>query len=280
MNHEKISTAILITSILLVLFLLIVGHINAINPKVKKLSIDIRKSVAGLESLKVVAVSDIHLGTIIGSKRLKRLVESINLLNPDVVLLGGDVLDEDVGQVIKKNLGDCIKRINSRFGIFAVTGNHEYIGGVDNAVKYLEEHGVKCLRDNSILVDNKFYLVGRDDRDKSRYTAKKRKLLAALIDPLDKNNPIILLDHQPFNLNEAEIAGVDLQFSGHTHHGQLWPLNFITNKVYEVSWGYKKKGNTHFYVSTGFGTWGPPVRIGNRPEIVQIKLNLILHPHI
>ena len=84
---------------------------------------------------------------------------------------------------------------------------------------------------------------------------------------------MILLDHQPFDLQDATATGIDLQLSGHTHHGQLWPLNFITNRVYEKSWGYLKKGSTHYYISSGAGTWGPPVRTGNSPEIVSIKIN-------
>ena len=89
---------------------------------------------------------------------------------------------------------------------------------------------------------------------------------------VDKSLPIILMDHQPFKLDEAVRNGVDVQLSGHTHHGQLWPFHFITKKVYELSWGYKLKGNTHVYVSSGVGTWGPPVRTGNRPEIVHLRL--------
>ena len=89
---------------------------------------------------------------------------------------------------------------------------------------------------------------------------------------MDRSKPVILLDHQPFNLEKSVKEGVDLQLSGHTHHGQLWPLNYITSAIYEVSTGYRKIENTHFYVSTGFGTWGPPIRLGNRPELVNIIL--------
>ena len=95
-----------------------------------------------------------------------------------------------------------------------------------------------------------------------------------LVAPLDKSKPIILMDHTPFHLEEAEQNGIDFQLSGHTHHAQLWPWSYITKAVYEVSWGYKKKGNTHVYVSCGAGTWGPPIRIGNTPEILDIRLIL------
>jgi len=99
-----------------------------------------------------------------------------------------------------------------------------------------------------------------------------RKKLSELTEPLDKNYPVILMDHQPFGLSEAENQGIDLQISGHTHYGQLWPLNYIVNRIYELAWGYKRKGNTQYYVSCGVGTWGPPVRLGNRPEIVQLRI--------
>ena len=128
------------------------------------------------------------------------------------------------------------------------------------------------LRDSSIKIEESLDIVGREDRSIAQFARRKRKPVAELMVSVDKNFPVILMDHQPFKLEEAERFGVDLQLSGHTHHGQLWPFNFITKKMYEVSWGYKKKGSTHVYVSSGVGTWGPPVRTGNRPEIVHLKL--------
>lgn len=128
------------------------------------------------------------------------------------------------------------------------------------------------LRDSVANIAGSFYVAGREDRDKNRFSGKNRLEVAELLSNIDHSLPIILLDHQPFALDKAAEAGVDLQLSGHTHHGQLWPLNFITRAVYEISMGYKQKGNTHFYVSPGYGGWGPPVRTGNRPEIVMIKL--------
>jgi predicted MPP superfamily phosphohydrolase len=222
--------------------------------------------------MNVVVASDIHLGTIVCKSKLERIVERINALEPDLVLLPGDVVDEDIGPVIRNNLGETLRKIRSRFGVVAITGNHEYIGGVEPASKYLVEHGITMLRDSSITINDSIIIVGREDISIRGFTGKVRKPLNELMSGLDKSYPIILMDHQPFHLEEAEINGVDLQLSGHTHHGQLWPFNFITKKVYELSWGYKKKGNTHYYVSCGVGTWGPPVRTGNRPEIVNLKL--------
>ena len=182
-------------------------------------------------------------------------------------------MTKDLAPVIQNNLGEYLRQIKAKYGIYAVTGNHEYIGGVEPAVKYLTEHGVNVLRDSAVLIDDSFYIIGREDIRTRGFRGIKRKPLEEIVKFLDRSKPLIMMDHQPFKLEEAEKNGIDLQISGHTHHGQLWPFNFVTKKVYELSWGYKQKGNTHYYVSCGAGTWGPPVKIGNISEIVNIKLN-------
>jgi hypothetical protein len=203
---------------------------------------------------------------------MEKLVSLIDAQQPDIILLAGDIVDEDLAPVIRQNLGKCLENLSAPMGVFGITGNHEYIGGAKQAIKYLEEHGITMLRDSVANIAGSFYVAGREDRDKNRFSGKKRLKVAELLENIDHSLPIILLDHQPFDLEKAADAGIDLQLSGHTHHGQLWPLNFITKAIYEVSMGYKQKGNAHFYVSPGYGGWGPPVRTGNRPEIVMIKL--------
>jgi len=255
--------------------LLLAGHINALSPKIQTLDLSIPRKNAKMDTLNIVIASDIHLGTLVGQRRLDKIVDRINSLNPDIILLPGDIVDEDLGPVIKQNLGESLRNLESRFGVFAITGNHEYIGGVEEATRYLVDHGVTVLRDRVLGVNETITLVGREDRSISRFSEKTRKPLKDLMEKVDAHFPVILMDHQPFHLEEGENNGVDLQISGHTHHGQLFPLNFITGRVYELSRGYKKKGKTHVYVSSGVGTWGPPVRLGNRPEIVNITLSLI-----
>lgn len=249
------------------------GFINARIPNIKKLDLTIDKKVVGIDQLKIAFASDIHLGTLIGPRRTNTIISKINSLNADIILLGGDIVDEDLGPVIRNNLGDSLKKLNAPFGVYGITGNHEYIGGAEQAVKYLIDHGVNMIQDSITIIDDKFCLVGREDRDKRNFSSDKRKELKDVLSEVNHDLPIILLDHQPFELDEKEKAGVDLTLSGHTHHGQLWPLNYITKAIFEVSWGYKKKGNTHVYVSSGVGGWGPPIRIGNRPEIVLITLS-------
>jgi predicted MPP superfamily phosphohydrolase len=253
--------------------LLLVGFVNARNPRLKVLDLRIDKQVEGLDSLRIAFASDIHLGTLIGPKQTARIVRKINSLNPDLILLGGDVVDEDLGPVIRGNLGESLRKLTAPLGVWGITGNHEYIGGAKQAVEYLEAHGIKMIRDSAMLIDGSFYLVGREDRDMPRFSGAGRKSVHELMQQVDTLKPVILLDHQPFELDEKQAAGADLTLSGHTHHGQIWPLNYITRSIYEVSWGYKIKGNMHVYVSSGAGGWGPPVRIGNRPEIVLLKLN-------
>ncbi len=248
------------------------GYINAAKPRVRTLDIAINGKAIPPEGIRLAVASDIHLGVIIGNSRLENMVREINRMSPDAILLVGDILDEDLAPVIEQNLGETLKGLRARHGVYAVTGNHEYIGGVDEAVKYLEEHGIRMLRDSAVLVSDTFYVVGREDRSVTAFTGKLRKDLHELAAPLDRGKPMIVLDHQPFKLGEAEMNGVDLQISGHTHHGQLWPFNYITGAVYELSHGYKRKGNTHIYVSSGFGTWGPPVRVGTVPEIIQVVI--------
>lgn len=271
-DYVKTKVILLLSSIALVTVVVAAGFINARIPKVRHLDLKIDKTIAGEKELNIVMASDIHLGTIIARRKANRLVETINALQPDVILFPGDIVDEDLAPVIMNNLGENLRQLKARFGVFAVTGNHEFIGGAEPAVKYLREHGITVLRDSAALVDGRFWLVGREDRDKPRFSGKNRMDLTDLVKSVDTTLPVILMDHQPFNLKEAAGLGVDLQLSGHTHHGQMWPFNHVTSAIYEVSTGHRMIDGTHFYVSSGFGTWGPPVRLGNRPEIVHIRL--------
>jgi hypothetical protein len=255
-----------------VLLLVVAGHVNALLPRVTRLSLRIPKKTDGVRFMSIAVVSDIHLGTIVGRKRLTKIVEKINSLNADLVLLPGDIVDEDIGPVIRENLGAMLNTIRAKFGVLAITGNHEYIGGVERACAYLAEHGITVLRDSVRRVGGGIFVIGREDRSYNQFSGKKRKPLGELMEQVDATYPVILLDHQPFRLEEAISNGIDLQLSGHTHHGQLWPFNYLTRAIYEVSWGYRELGSTHIYVSSGIGTWGPPMRIGNRPEIVHLIL--------
>lgn len=267
---EKFKAGLLIFSVSAVFLTVLIGHINAINPRIRQLTIDLDKPANGLTQVRIALASDIHMGTVIGPRRMTKLVNHMQELKPDLILLAGDVVDEDLQPVIRHNLGEVLTKLRAPMGVYAITGNHEYIGGVAQAVKYLEEHNIIFLRDTAVKISDAFYLAGREDRSKN--STGRRKEISEILNGHDSSLPIIMMDHQPFDLDKVEAAGVDVQFSGHTHHGQLWPLNYITQAIYEVSMGYKRKGSSHFYVSNGFGSWGPPVRIGNRPEIIDVTI--------
>jgi uncharacterized protein len=258
-----------------ILLIIITGFINARNPVVKKLQLSIPKKAGNMKELNIVAVSDIHIGMLIKHRMVSRLARMINRIEPQIVLLAGDTIDEVLDPVMKFNLGEPLSSIHAPLGTYAITGNHEFIGGMKRSCEYLESLGIKVLRDEVVKISDSFYLAGRYDHDIIRFTKNKRLGLEELLKDIDPSLPLIVLDHQPFHLDIAEKQGVDLMISGHTHHGQMWPLNYITSAIYELSRGYKKKGNSHFYVSCGYGSWAPPVRIGNRPEVVNIKLSFL-----
>jgi len=271
----ELKAIYLYTSMGLVGLTLILGHINALNPRIRNIEIQTGKKAVGQKEVTIVMASDIHLGTIIGPRRVEKLVNTINGLKPDIVLLVGDVVDEDLKPVIRQNLGESLRKISAPLGVYGIMGNHEYIGGAEAAAKYLGEHGITMLRDKVVDIKGMFYLAGREDRSSNSFAGRKRLTLDSLLSGLDRSRPIVLMDHQPFKLEEAEKQHVTLQLSGHTHNGQLWPLNYIIDAIYELGMGYKKIGDTHFYVSPGYGSWGPPVRTGHRPEIALIKLKFI-----
>lgn len=266
---KKITAIIVITLVGLIVFW---GNLNKRNIQTKTIDISIPKGAGKLDSLNVVMASDIHLSPIDGEKLLTKIVDKVNSCNPDIILLAGDIVDDKAIVLEERGIGESFRRLKSKYGVYSITGNHEYINGVDTCVRFAEKFGIKFLRDSSTMIDSSFYLIGRDDSSELQFTGKQRKSLSDIVKDIQPNYPKILLDHTPFKLEQAEQNGIDIQLSGHTHHGQIFPGNLITKMIYELSWGYKKKGNTHYYVSSGAGTWGPPVRTGSNSEIVNLKI--------
>jgi len=274
-NPDKTKKYLAVVVFVLVFITIAGGFINTKIINVRKYHINIHKNAGDLKYLNIVMVSDVHLGTIYGKQFAYKIQYMISQLRPDIILLAGDIIDEDIKPVLADNIGDALYKLEATYGIYGITGNHEYIGGVKNAVEYLSQHNITMLRDTSVLINNSFYLVGREDYSINRFSEKQRKPLAEIVKDLDFTKPVIMMDHQPFNLEQARQNGIDLQLSGHTHNGQLWPFNHLIEKIYDLSWGYKLIDKTHYYVSCGVGGWGPPVRTGSRPEIVNLKLHFI-----
>lgn len=260
-----IKSVILVASVSIVTLLLIVGNYNFNHPVVTKLNLNANSSSKGKE-LNIVMVSDVHLSSYIGLKDLKRYVKMINEQNPDIVLFAGDIVDRNFEPLVKLNLGEEINKIKSKYGIYAISGNHEFYGGNKSEIfEYLAKYGVTLLTDSIALVADDIYIIGREDK-----TNRHRKNLDSLLSKAHKNLPKILLDHQPYSLHDSQNK-VDLHLSGHTHKGQFWPVTKLVKYMYELDYGYLKKGNTHYYVSSGLGIWGPKVRLGSKSELVMIN---------
>lgn len=265
------------TVVLLGIFLLR-GSYNAWSPVVRKYEVAVaKKPKPGTPKKYTIAVaSDIHLGNIVGNRYLAKLTGLLNGLKPDLTLLVGDVLDDSIEPFLRNKMSNEMKKLSAKYGVFAVLGNHEYYGGhVDRYVKEMSEIGIPVLRDEVVSVaDGAIYIAGRKDLTAVRMDPEGRLSVSDLLTPLDHTKPIVLLDHQPYAFDKAQEAGADLLLCGHTHRGQFAPNHFITKRLFELDWGYMLKEKMHVIVSSGFGSWGPPIRLASRSEVIHIELIL------
>lgn len=255
------------------------GWYNAAHPVIKEVEITIPVSETAPElkgrTLKVAFLSDIHLGRLVSSERFERMIDLIVPQNPDLVVFPGDVLDDHLLLDIPE-LHRILGKLNPPLGIWGALGNHEYHSGpVEKSLGFLDRMGIRMLVDDWAELGDAMLLVGRNDYSARRLAGNKRSELKDILNriPMEKRHlPVLLLDHQPQHLEQAEQAGVALQLSGHTHNGQLWPFNYITDALYENARGYSRRGNTQYLVSSGAGTWGPPIRTNSRAEVVIILI--------
>lgn len=255
----------MIASLFIILSVMAVGNYQFNHPKLVHLDVESEKASQN-KQINIVAVSDIHLGISIDKNRLKKYISLINAQNPDIVLIAGDFSDRGIKPLIDQKMNEEFRQIKAPLGVFAITGNHDfYAETLHAATDFMRSAGIKVLQDSTFLVNNEFYIVGRDDK-----TNTNRKPLNDIMIRTDRTKPIILLDHQPYHLEEAEQNSVDLQISGHTHNGQFFPGSWFVKRIFENGYGYMKKGKTHYYVSSGLGLWGPQYRIGTQSEIVDI----------
>ncbi|MGI2327853.1 metallophosphoesterase [Planococcus sp. YIM B11945] len=261
------NPALIVGSVEAAILLLIfaAGSFLAYNPVVRKLEITVEGPEA--EPLHAVVASDFHLGVLSGKNHLKRFVKKSNSLNPDVVFLAGDLVDDDPIWYARYGMSEVMDQLTAKIGIYGVLGNHDYYGKkIPLLTQLMEKSGVHVLKDETILVANRFYLTGREDR-----TNRERPFLEKL--KPDSDLPWIVMDHTPSDLVTPVELGADFHMSGHTHRGQMWPNGLITKKVFDLDYGYRQIEKTHFLVSSGFGFWGPPIRIGSRSELWSVKIN-------
>ena len=214
------------------------------------------------DTVTVVFASDLHIGYHNRAREISRWVDMINAENADLVLFAGDILDGALRPAVEWDYASILRGIKAP--VFACPGNHEYIAGKEKALAFLEGAGIRVLAD-SAAVEAGIRVIGRDDRSN-----RSRKALQDIA-PEDSLFTIVL-DHQPYHLEEAEQYGADFQFSGHTHHGQIWPGNWLTGAMYEKAFGEHLRGDTRYYISSGLGIWGGKFRIGTRSEYVVLRI--------
>ncbi|GFN30036.1 metallophosphoesterase [Paenibacillus xylaniclasticus] len=274
---ERTDTVLILFGIVAAILLVVLlrGSYNAWSPVVRKhvLTVDKPAPAGKPNELRVAMASDLHLGNIVGNRHLRKLIERINAMNPDVVLLAGDVLDDSIEPFLRNNMAATLRQLKAKHGVYAVLGNHEYYGGdIEQYVQMMNSIGIAVLRDETITVNGMFHVVGR--KDKTAESGSGRLPMNELTASLDKTLPILAMDHQPYGFTQAAEAGVDLLMCGHTHRGQFFPNHYVTRRLFELDWGYMRKGLMHVIVSSGFGSWGPPIRLMSRSEMIEITLQL------
>ncbi|RLQ93828.1 metallophosphoesterase [Falsibacillus albus] len=258
--------------ILVMAALLIWGSYNAWSTVIRNYPISITKKSA-FSNIKVVVASDIHLGNIVGNRHLKRMVDRMNEMEPDFILLPGDVIDDSIEPFLRNEMSQTLKQLKAKHGVFAVLGNHEYYGGhIEQYVEEMKKIGIRVLRDEVVQVDGSLYIAGRKDKTAEAMDPEKRKSVMELLKGRDSSLPVIMMDHQPYGFAAAAEAGVDLLLCGHTHRGQFAPNHWLTGRLFELDWGYMQKEHMHVAVSSGYGTWGPPIRLASRSEILEIDM--------
>jgi predicted MPP superfamily phosphohydrolase len=250
-------------------FLLIYGYNHFNNPRiVEKDLVFAHKEQMRSYGTRIVAVSDLHLGVNLDRKKLAEYIDIINAQHPDIVLFVGDIIDNSVFPLEKEKMWEEFGRLKTQYGAYACLGNHEYMSGIEKSLAFLVKTKLNLLVDNSMTGINGLQIIGRDDIKGN----PKRKSLKELMANVNPNLPVIVMDHEPYHLEEAEENGIDLQFSGHTHDGQMWPGNLLVKSMYELPYGYMQKGDTHYFTTSGLGLWGPLFRIGTQSEIVIFNI--------
>ncbi len=243
-------------------------------PVVRRVPVTLPRLDPALDGLRIVTFSDGHLSATYGGRRFERLVETVNAQRPDVVAIVGDLVDGEVDEL--RGEAAPLADLVSEQGVFFVTGNHEYFVDTDAWLRHLPTLGVEVLRNERVPITRggaSFDLAGIDDRTAAGSGVPGHGAdLDAALDGRDDATPVVLLAHQPFMVDQARAAGVDLQLSGHTHGGQLWPFDYAIRLDQPAVEGLSRHGDTQLYVTAGAGYWGPPMRVGARPEVTVVEL--------
>lgn len=291
--HSRIAFAAAGAICILAVFLISInGIFHAKHIKVTPYKITVNKPNGKLDSLKIILLADTHFGYNAGTVHAREIVKKINQENPDLVCIAGDIFDNEYDAIREpEEMTQILRNIHSRYGVYACWGNHDlnepilagftFHQGKDGAESlkdphmkaFLKDSNIQLLEDESILIDNSFYVIGRKDASLTEKIEEKRKTPAQLTEKLDRDKPIIFIDHQPKELQEIADAGADLDLCGHTHDGQTFPGNITIKFLWENPCGYLPKGSMHNIVTSGSGVWGPAMRVGTDSEICTISVN-------
>lgn len=237
---------------------------NAYTPTVTHYHITLDKPI---KPIRIGLVSDLHLGLLFGNRQLDQLATILEQHHVDLILMPGDIMDDNTEAYVAENMRPHLAKLQAPLGVYATLGNHDFFGH-QQAIKHeLEQAGITVLFDQTKVIDNTFVLVGRNDD-----LHKTRPSTAQLLQEIDTTLPVILLDHRPTEIEIHATLPIDIQVSGHAHKGQIFPANLITALLYPLDYGYKKIGNGHFFVTSGYGFWGIPMRLGSQSEIVIIDV--------
>ena len=244
------------------------GALNFNNIQVSEYQVEIPRKSAKIDHLRIGFVADFHLKNGIDAEYVARVKDQILKIKPDIMIFGGDITEGTREEAGLRRFEEILREIHPRYGVFAIFGNHEAYGRQGNGA-FFAKAGMRLINDQVVVIDSSFNLVGRYD---SQYY--ERKSLAQMMKSVDSTLPVIMIDHRPTELVQIGEAGVDISFSGHTHDGQLFPLNLILRNMYPLVYGYKKFTNTHSFVTSGIRLWGPLVRTVGKSEILVVDVVL------
>lgn len=237
---------------------------NAYVPRVVHYNIQFDKP---MKPLRIGVASDLHLGVLFGAQELDKLAQIMTEQKVDLILLPGDIMDDNVDAYLAENMRPHLTKLQAPLGVYATLGNHDFFGHQDEITDEIRKAGITLLKDQTKVINNEFVLIGRnDDLNTSRPTTEM------LLKQADLNLPIIVLDHRPSEVDIHSALPFDLQVSGHTHKGQIFPANLITGLLYRIDYGLEKIGTPYFMVTSGFGFWGIPMRLGSQSEVVILDV--------
>lgn len=266
MESRGFKKAALAGMLLLSLGVVVAGAINFNTIRLSPYTVEVPRKASRMDHLKIAFVADFHLSAGTDVEVVERFAQKIALVEPDLLIFGGDIVE---GNGVGGNLSraaQIIRGIHPGYGVFGVMGNHEHYGRGDRG-RFFEQAGIRILADSVVVIDRSFNLAGRRDGQSNR-----RMNIGQLLQSVNDSLPVILVDHRPTEIDQVSRTTVDVQLSGHTHDGQLFPINLIVGSMYPLSWGHEKIGHTHFFVTSGIRLWGPPVRTAGKSEIMVIDL--------